>query len=151
MAGKKGRSGGARFGAGRKPNAWYAEHGIEPGKLGVKKLESKPRWIPPARPCHVYVIHEADNSQVCKIGIANNPARRLSALQVAHYRELVLAYSVKFGTEKLALDAEKHVHELFRSSHCRGEWFGVSAEEAVEAVRCAASIQEAQLIHDEES
>jgi hypothetical protein len=144
MAGKQGRSGGARKGSGRKPNAWYVEHGLVPGSLGVSKPAKAPTWTPPVRPCCVYVVHEVGDDSVCKIGIAQNPGKRLSALQVAHHRELKLAFSLRLRTDAEALSVEQAVHKLFEDKHCRGEWYRVCALEAMDAIQALSAEQESR-------
>lgn len=107
---RKGR-GGARPGAGRKPKAPnpFAKAG-----------------------CHfVYVIHERDDPNVCKVGVASNPLGRLSALQVGTWRPLVIGALIEVGDETHALAVERLAHSYMRGLHESGEWFRVAVGDAV--------------------
>ena len=121
MSGKKGRSGGARPGSGRKPLVgcdWRTR------KYPRKKLSG----------CAVYVIHEIDAPDVCKIGISIDPSSRFSSIQTGTWRELVMPFFVRVGSQEEALRVESYVHGKLSSKKCRGEWFYVSPSEAVDAV-----------------
>lgn len=123
MAGKKGRSGGARKGAGRKPLA-------VPNKNSHKKY---PRVVKPG--CSVYVIHESLNLMACKIGVTTDIAARFSAMQVCTWRELTLAYSVRLETVDDAMKIESVAHAEFMDKRLRGEWFEITPEDAIAAIK----------------
>lgn len=112
---KSGR-GGARPNAGRKPGSATKENGR-----------------------FVYVIHEADDPSICKIGIANDPIRRLRAHQVSTWRRLKLAAAFTAPTAEAASSIEASVHKTLWGVHVSGEWFKVSPERAVAEVEAVAS------------
>lgn len=120
---KRGR-GGARPGAGRPPLSPEA-----------KKFRDLKR----TRYC-VYIIHEESDPTVCKIGIAKDPYRRLSDLQIGSWRKLKIAALFEVGNQATAEIVEKHAHGLLRGVHEVGEWFRVSPDEAqcrvVDACSC---------------
>lgn len=101
------RRGGARAGAGRKP-----------GSLTV----TRGRFL--------YVMHEADDPNACKVGVANNPSNRLGGHQVSTWRRLVLSSVVTCPTAAEAFLLERAVHKNLRGRHILGEWFEVSPEKA---------------------
>lgn len=130
MAGKRGRSGGARLGAGRKSKS-YME--------AVASGEIKPRSKCEAHvfrdgPYGVYVVHEVGHPVVCKIGIAERPQKRFSALQVGSWRELTMAHQFMMPGERIALAVERAVHTALAPRHCRGEWYSVTPDEAADHV-----------------
>ena len=136
MAGKRGRSGGARIGAGRKTKEQLAAM-LAAGWSAKERTEPVFR----DRPCAVYIVHEKECPEVCKIGIAGNAAKRFSALQVGTWRELLLSRTFVFSHEFHAHSVEFAAHELLSSKHSRGEWFSVTPEVAAQAViSCASSL-----------
>lgn len=126
MAGAKGRSGGARPGSGRKPKGYVAPPAADRPKRQFRD-----------QPCSVYVVHEAEERGVCKVGIALSAAKRFSSLQVGTWRVLVLAHEERLGSEEYAHAVERIVHRALAPLHCRGEWFRVTPERAIEEVRIA--------------
>lgn len=112
----KSRRGGARVGAGRKPGAITKDS----GRI-------------------VYVIHEEAEPTICKIGIANDPLRRLRGHQVSNWRRLKLAGAFVAGSSAAAIAIESAVHKAFWGVHVSGEWFRVSPEKACAEVEAAAS------------
>lgn len=133
MAGKPGRSGGARIGSGRKSNAYHAA--VAAGQI---KIDEKPVRAYRPDKCYVYVVHETGHAEVCKIGVALNAARRFSHLQVGTWRDLTLAHSFLLPNEEAAHRVETAVHAALAKHHKRGEWFAVTPEDAVVAIQVAA-------------
>jgi hypothetical protein len=83
-------------------------------------------------PHYIYVI-AADSAGPVKLGISFDPDRRLRELQTAspvtlniHHREPVNASLVK--------TLEKILHRDLAHHRRRGEWFGLSVEEAIKQV-----------------
>lgn len=80
----------------------------------------------------IYLIH-AEGTNLYKIGISNNPEKRLKSLQTANPYSLKLIFSIKV---KNAFDVEKILHRTF--SYCKlnenseeiiGEWFNLSLDD----------------------
>lgn len=65
----------------------------------------------------VYIVRAGDTDMV-KIGWANDPSDRLAALQCAHYEELHVIRLID-GPAYL----EKWLHQQFSDRRLRGEWF----------------------------
>lgn len=82
----------------------------------------------------VYII--SAGPQVQKIGMSQNPFKRLGDLQVASHSNLSLYAYVR---TPLALQTEQLVHKKMADHHIRGEWFACSAQEATDAVALWAS------------
>jgi hypothetical protein len=62
-----------------------------------------------------------------KIGISNDPARRLSALQSSTPFEVKIFFVLEFGGD--AEPIEKALHEYFSRKHIRGEWYKLSKQD----------------------
>jgi len=80
----------------------------------------------------VYVIYNPTNNLV-KIGASENPEKRKYNLELACGCRLSLTYASKY-----LLCAEKYefdVHETFKGKRMIGEWFNVTAEEAIKAIK----------------
>lgn len=79
----------------------------------------------------VYVIgcHSGPN----KIGVANDVERRLGAIQSGNEKKLAVIR--KFAVaEELAHKIERRAHWHVRESQLLGEWFSITADEAIAAV-----------------
>ncbi len=85
----------------------------------------------------VYVIKSAMN--ICKIGISSDPEKRLRNLLTAHGLGLDLVHVeiVESGRAELV---ERAAHKMLDRVRSKGEWFRVSEEKAIHAVRVAAWI-----------
>ena len=69
---------------------------------------------------HLYLIAGLSNRNIIKIGIADNPTRRLEALQTANPDTLMF---VMCQLIKDARKVERALHELLEPYRVRGEWF----------------------------
>ncbi|MBN2521434.1 MAG: GIY-YIG nuclease family protein [Bacteroidales bacterium] len=72
---------------------------------------------------YLYIIRII-NTNYYKIGIANNPERRLNDLQIAIPFELTIIYKKQFSDFYLI---ETYIHNTFINKHIRGEWFELAA------------------------
>jgi hypothetical protein len=70
-----------------------------------------------------------------KLGIAKDPKRRLSALRAASGLDLRLLHSRELADD--AWKVEGHAHRLLNPNHVRGEWFSITAENAIAAIDAA--------------
>lgn len=80
----------------------------------------------------VYVI-ESEIGNI-KIGIANNPARRLADIRNASGLSLKLAH---VELTNRASEIERAAHALLQDARVNGEWFRTSVENGIAAVRSA--------------
>ena len=69
----------------------------------------------------IYVI--TDGNKNAKIGVAKNPIRRLSNLQISHPGTLVLLAVADWPDV-----AEKRIHYILRRDRLRGEWFRMNPD-----------------------
>lgn len=83
---------------------------------------------------HLYVISHPAGA--VKIGIAGDPRRRLSALQIASPVKLKTEFSAPCD-EQTAKKIEARAHSILSGHRQSGEWFSVTAAEAIDAVRRA--------------
>lgn len=79
----------------------------------------------------VYIVGVTDNP--VKIGVADDPYARLSALQVGCPDELVLHHFVKVPCD-IARRLERACHERLSEYSRRGEWFNIDKARAVEVL-----------------
>lgn len=77
----------------------------------------------------VYIIGSAQGP--CKFGVSADPARRVSNLQVGCPFELSVIYKVAFPDASAAYNAEQIFLRSWLDRHMRGEWFNVTAAEAI--------------------
>lgn len=80
----------------------------------------------------VYVISAGERNH--KIGVSNSPKVRMQTLQVNEPARLSLVAAIKHVR---ARDIEFTAHNLLKESRIHGEWFAVTADEAVSAVKSA--------------
>jgi hypothetical protein len=68
----------------------------------------------------VYYICEEDNPNIVKIGYTFDLVGRLAALQTAHYKELIVK---KYHFAQFPREEEKRLHNKYKNSLIRGEWY----------------------------
>jgi hypothetical protein len=85
---------------------------------------------------YIYVIGAPDGPQ--KIGLANDPVRRLAILQTGNASGIGVNASVPVMRSDADL-VERHAHHLLLDRHIRGEWFDVTPAEALAVIRQAVS------------
>lgn len=71
---------------------------------------------------YVYIIENQDNGAI-KIGVGNNPEKRLKQLQTGSVSELELVYRSNLCSN--AFEIESFMHNNFSENHIRGEWYRV--------------------------
>ncbi len=71
---------------------------------------------------YIYVIQQKDTDNY-KIGVSNNPEKRLKELQVANAMELILFKTVKVSDKINAFKIESVLHCYFKRLNQQGEWF----------------------------
>lgn len=73
----------------------------------------------------IYIIREEGKGRL-KIGISNNPEKRLKTLQTGSAEDLTLLYTSLVCSN--SLEIETNVHEHFKEYLVRGEWFSSDLE-----------------------
>lgn len=84
--------------------------------------------------CGVYVVTDGT---ACKVGITDNFATRLVALQNGNPRRIVLYEFVRATSMAAAQRAEQATHRTLAAVRLHGEWFSASPETAAAVVRAA--------------
>lgn len=89
---------------------------------------------------YVYVIGESGCDGVNKIGVTDNPFKRLAQAQTYNYRRLELrACFAVAGSDAREL-LEKAVHRALRPYHVLGEWFEAPLPKAVATIQQMAEL-----------
>jgi predicted GIY-YIG superfamily endonuclease len=71
---------------------------------------------------YVYFISN-QRKTVVKIGIANDPTKRLKTFQTANHEKLIILKVIKVNNRTKAFELETALHQKFKKFHIRGEWF----------------------------
>jgi hypothetical protein len=109
------------------------------GKSGAENLW-RVNWKANGFPyCGVYVI-TTDSLYPCKIGLSQNPVKRLASLQTAHWRPIQISGYRWCESQADALKVEQEAHRILEANgkELLGEWFDIRVEAAVEAMEFAA-------------
>lgn len=80
-----------------------------------KERTKKEKW-------HLYVIR-IKGSNVCKIGIALSPKKRMASLAQTQPHDLELIEQFEIGSQEDAGTLERFFHNQFRKERIKGEWF----------------------------
>jgi hypothetical protein len=90
--------------------------------------------------CYIYVISvenpKGELSSPSKVGISDNPEKRLKALQTGHFAKLGIACYFAVPEKRIARDLEDAFHKVNSDRRLAGEWFDMPAIEAV-SLMCA--------------
>ena len=84
------------------------------------------------KPDYIYIIHQGE-SRLFKIGVSNDPKRRLRALQTGNPHPLTLLRAFKCSTMS-AYRAEAAIHQHLAASRRKGEWFEIDTDDRVVAI-----------------
>lgn len=87
---------------------------------------------------YVYLI---TNSKAVKIGIANDPEKRLSGLQTSHYEPLRICCTFRCADRASAAQLESLLHKRYASDRLRGEWFSLNPNAIVDDVLSEPSLR----------
>lgn len=93
---------------------------------------------------YVYVIacfgkEPGENFELCKVGVAKSPGKRLAELQTGSPFYLEIAFQMAFPDRAQAMKVEREFHNRHRRSAEIGEWFRLHYVDAsIEVCRIAA-------------
>jgi len=90
-------------------------------KPKIKKVKPKKARPKPAPPNHIYLISNGTHQ---KIGITNDPQRRLAGLQTAS--PVKLACLAAYQSNEYTFHMERRLHLKFKGNRLEGEWFSTS-------------------------
>lgn len=91
-----------------------------------------------------YIYAIGCESGPIKIGITNSLFSRLSSLQTGSFLQLWLLYAMPCIDRDHALKHEKIIHDVLEENKIIGEWFNLTAPEAIEAIQTSFQIEEYQ-------
>lgn len=74
-----------------------------------------------------------------KIGITDNPCRRLSAIQTSCPLKIGIAIAFRFPDREVARAIESSVHNFLDDWNFIGEWFEISPSDAMRSLRIVIS------------
>jgi hypothetical protein len=107
------------------PDEYYLELGVCPPPRGpfpsghYQWLNKHEYFHNDAKLTQIYFIAvSGEERYAVKVGRSSDSEARLRALQIAHYKPLVL-----LGYARLPRHYEWAIHNILRSAHIRGEWF----------------------------
>lgn len=97
---------------------------LNPSILGYNPFlfKKEKSSIPKVPMTYVYFIAN-QRKTVVKIGIANNPQKRLQTFQTANHEKLIILRVIKVKSRTEAFQFETTLHKKFKKFHIRGEWF----------------------------
>lgn len=84
-----------------------------------------------SKPDYIYIIRQGD-TRLFKIGVSNNPERRLKNLQTGNPHDLKILK--QFRCDVPAYGAERIIHAHLKDMHARGEWFDIPTDDKVVSV-----------------
>ena len=83
---------------------------------------------------YLYVIGSTEKPY--KIGITNNPDRRLKNIQTGHPKKLKIHYKEEIPDSQVRL-LEQNIHRVIKRYQSHGEWFDIDLEQAIAEVKYA--------------
>lgn len=86
------------------------------------------------KPCFIYLICSEIDDQLqgpCKIGISDNPDKRLKQVQTGSPNRLVVAFAFRVWNRKFAQVVEGSFHAGHAEHRMQGEWFDLAAHDAL--------------------
>jgi hypothetical protein len=89
---------------------------------------------------YVYLI---TSSNAVKIGVSNNPQKRLATLQTANHEPLRLFFEIRCSSDELAYKVESCLHERYSTYRLNGEWFMIDPNIAVNEIIFAVNLASA--------
>lgn len=95
----------------------------------------KPRHERGMKDCCVYIIAKNDAgepSTPIKVGIADNPTKRLRNLQTAAPFDLMLVHHFPMPSREIASFIERAFHSTQSNRNIRGEWFDINFVQAMQ-------------------
>tara|TARA_R110000868_G_scaffold52904_2_gene166556 strand:- start:165 stop:911 length:747 start_codon:yes stop_codon:yes gene_type:complete len=82
---------------------------------------------------YVYIIY-CQELGLSKIGISNDPEKRVSSLQTAMPFDLIVGYKLRTFDRSISRCIEQSAHRMLREYLKRGEWFMADIEHAAHSV-----------------
>lgn len=89
-----------------------------------------------SNPQFIYIISSSSNGPV-KIGISDDPDRRLRQLQTGHPTLLAIHHREPVEKPTHARMLERFIHDTLSPKRMIGEWFNIGTQDAIGEVRFA--------------
>jgi hypothetical protein len=86
------------------------------------------------KPCFVYLICSEVDGKLqgpCKVGISDKPDKRLRQVQTGSPSKLVIAFAFRIWNRRFAQVFEAAFHAAHEDHRLNGEWFDLSAKDAL--------------------
>lgn len=99
---------------------------------------------------YVYIIGPEFINNSIKIGISNNPQKRLKTFQTAQNTKLKIWNLFEVDSKKHAVNIEKTAHIRLQKWKQEGEWFDVSPEMAYSIIDEIVNPEKYKKLHDAE-
>ncbi len=87
----------------------------------------------PEEEVYVYIIENIYLHDT-KIGISNNPEKRIKQLQTGSSRQLVIRHTIKFNTRNEATRVENALHKKYSKYRLTGEWFEIDYKKVLKYI-----------------
>ncbi len=87
----------------------------------------------PKEEVYVYII-ENTHLHDTKIGISNNPEKRIKQLQTGSSRPLIIRYAIRFNNRDEAIKVENALHKKYSRYKLIGEWFDIDYNQVVKYI-----------------
>lgn len=93
---------------------------------------------------YIYVIHMSCPIGFVKIGISDNPEKRLASMQTANPYQLRLVRRFGPFDRERAIQLEGYLHRIFERDCARGEWFGQNPATVASALTAITRLTDAK-------
>ena len=82
---------------------------------------------------YIYIIRDLEKKNVYKIGISNEPQKRIKNLQTGNSNKIKIIFELKVFKNINSRQVEKVIHEYLKEKNMWvfGEWFKINSEETV--------------------
>lgn len=85
----------------------------------------------------IYVVADKDGTGPVKVGISNNPTRRLGQHRKKTKRDLIVHFKVPVQCQFRAFDVEEYALESLDDFRTTGDWFSAPIAQCIDAVNRA--------------
>lgn len=113
---------------------WYLRHKSLTDKqlryadVLVFRMKGKNKAVKEKQTPDKFWLYAIRSDDAVKLGVSNNPNKRLKALQTSHNKTLRVVWRYYVGNDrKEAGKIEKRLHRFCNDHHQRGEWFDLMA------------------------
>ncbi len=92
-------------------------------KASKRRASKRSKWVAVQTETFVYYIREVNGEGRVKIGVSQNPTKRLGDIQVCNASELELHRMLGPMSRLEAYAVERNIHAAAKQFRIRGEWF----------------------------